>query len=119
MATNIQPRYRCPQCAKPVERGELVVFEEGGLLHLRCVSESGEAIEAASGFLRRHMPARFCHTCLSSALRIPAGDGQHAVQALRATPGFYIVVGDRCVVCGQARVTIQYDVEIVARPRAA
>ncbi len=119
MARDIQPRYRCSQCAQPVERGELVLFEAGELLHLRCVSEAGEAIESASRFLRRHRPARFCHACLSAALHIPYADAQHAVTTLPATPGFYRVVGDRCEVCQQARVTIQYDVEIDARPRAA
>ncbi|HSF04680.1 MAG TPA: hypothetical protein VLG10_02720 [Methylomirabilota bacterium] len=119
MARNIQPWQHCPRCEEPVERGELVVFDAGDLLHLRCFSESGEISEVVSGFLRRHTPAHFCHTCLSALLHIPYGHARKAITVLRATPGFYIVVGDRCSACRQARVTIQYEVEASTRPWAA
>ena len=119
MARNIQPRHRCSRCQQSVERGELVAFDAGELFHLRCFSQSGEVIEVVSGFLRRHTPAHFCHTCLSFSLHIPYGDARNAVTVLRATPGFYIIVGDRCSACRQARVTIQYEVEAGTRPWAA
>ncbi|HEY7365162.1 MAG TPA: hypothetical protein VIE37_13735 [Methylomirabilota bacterium] len=119
MVRSIQPWQYCPRCQQSVERGELVVFDAGGLVHLRCFSESGEASEVVSGFLRRHTPAHFCQTCLSGLLHIPVGHAGKALTVLRATPGFYIVVGDRCSACRRARVTIQYEVETGARPWAA
>jgi hypothetical protein len=119
MASHIQTWQHCPRCEQPVERGELVVFDAGDLLHLRCFSESGEVSDLVSEFLRRHTPAHFCQACLSALLRIPSGHARTALTVLRATPGFYTVVGDRCSACRQARVTIQYEVETGARPWAA
>lgn len=113
----------CPRCSLSTQGARLVVFSAGEIFHHRCFVEHGEADEPVHEFLRRHYPSAFCADCLSAALDLTHEQARRLVTETRSARRLAILLGARCTVCRQPRLTVQaeryHDVPDVDTPTLA
>jgi hypothetical protein len=103
----------CPLCEKPVEPGDHVVFGHGETPHLDCHFNSGGITESVARFLRHHVGAEYCQTCLARTMRCTYERVVKAVTALRMTSRYRVRAMGTCSGCGNHWMTIKAEAPAV------
>lgn len=99
----------CPMCEKSVEPGDHVVFGHGEMIHLNCHLNGGGITESVATFLRHHVAAEYCQSCLARLMNSTYEQVAKAVTALRMTSRYRITAMGTCSVCSNHWMTVRAE----------